>query len=128
MEEYFKKMEIIVIPAIIEEDQEATIARFICGINRVISNLVKLQHYVDLENVVLMAIIVEMQLKGSGQSFTKPNGCSSSWNTHWSSPLEQEENISSKAHEDKSMAKTQSNKNTFSTKLKKIVILSVLYF
>lgn len=59
----FLKIETIVIPTIMEEDQEATMARFICGLNRVISNVVKLQNYVELENVVHMAIIVEMQLK-----------------------------------------------------------------
>ena len=40
----------------IEEDQEATMARFLVGLNWEIQNVVELQHYVELEDVVHMAI------------------------------------------------------------------------
>ena len=40
----------------IEEDPEATMARFLTGLNREIQNVVELQHYVELKNMVHMAI------------------------------------------------------------------------
>ena len=46
----------------IEEDREATMARFIAGLNREIQNLVELQHYVELEDMVHMAIKIENQV------------------------------------------------------------------
>ena len=50
----------------IEEDQEATMARFLAGLNREIQNLVELQHYVELEDMVHMAIKIENQFKRRG--------------------------------------------------------------
>ena len=45
-------------------------ARFLNGFNWDIANVVELQHYVDLEDMVLLAIKVERQLKRKGtQSF-----------------------------------------------------------
>ena len=43
-------------------------ARFLVGLNREISNLVKLLHYVELEDMVHMAIKIENQLKRKGIS------------------------------------------------------------
>ncbi|KAL6350802.1 hypothetical protein AAG906_031388 [Vitis piasezkii] len=54
-----------------EEGREATMARFLNGLNRDIVNMVELQHYVELEDMVHMAIKVERQLKRKG---TRPNG------------------------------------------------------
>ena len=42
MEEYYKEMEVMMIRANIEEDQEATMARFLAGLNREIHNAVEL--------------------------------------------------------------------------------------
>ena len=36
------------------EDREATMARFLNGLNRDIANVVELQHYVELEDMVHM--------------------------------------------------------------------------
>ena len=47
------------IRANIEEDREATMARFLLSLNHEISNLVELHHYVDLEDMVHMVIKVE---------------------------------------------------------------------
>jgi hypothetical protein len=44
------------------EDREATMARFLNGLNRDIANVVELQHYVELEDMVHMATKVEGQL------------------------------------------------------------------
>lgn len=48
VEEYFKEMEAMMIRANIEEDHEATMARFLAGLNWEIHNAVELQHYVEL--------------------------------------------------------------------------------
>ena len=43
----------------VEEDQEATMARFLASLNREIANVVELQHYVELEDMVYMAMKAE---------------------------------------------------------------------
>jgi hypothetical protein len=63
VEEYYKEMEMAMIRANITEEREATMARFVSGLNREIANVVELQHYVELEDVVHMAIKVERQLR-----------------------------------------------------------------
>ena len=40
----------------VEEDRKATMARFLNGLNQDIANVVKLQHYVELEGMMQMAI------------------------------------------------------------------------
>ena len=47
MDDYYKEMEIALIRANVKEDREATMARFLNGLNRDIANVVELQHYVD---------------------------------------------------------------------------------
>ena len=59
MEDYHKEMEVAMIRANVEEDREATMARFWNGLNRNIANVVELQHYVKLEDMVHMAMKVE---------------------------------------------------------------------
>ena len=59
MDDYHKEMEIAMIRANVVEDTETTMVRFLNGLNRDISNVVELQHYVELENMVHMAIKVE---------------------------------------------------------------------
>jgi hypothetical protein len=59
MDDYYKEMEITMIRANIEEDREATMVRFLNGLNWDISNVVELQDYVELEDMVHMAIKVE---------------------------------------------------------------------
>ncbi|XP_048229055.1 uncharacterized protein LOC125369826 [Ricinus communis] len=56
-------MEIALIRANIEEDREAAMARFFHGLNIDIVNLVELQHYVEMEDMLHMAIKIERQLK-----------------------------------------------------------------
>ena len=36
----------------VEEDREATMARFFSGLNRDIANIIELQHYVEVEDMV----------------------------------------------------------------------------
>uniref|UniRef100_A0A2N9F1F1 RNA-directed DNA polymerase n=1 Tax=Fagus sylvatica TaxID=28930 RepID=A0A2N9F1F1_FAGSY len=83
MDDYYKEMEIALIRANVEEDREATMARFLNGLNRDIANVVELQHYVELEDMVHMAIKVERQLKRKGtRSFQNPSS-STSWKSNW---------------------------------------------
>ncbi|PKI42218.1 hypothetical protein CRG98_037398 [Punica granatum] len=63
VEDYHKEMEIALIRANIEEDDEATMARFLCGLNGEIANVVELQHYVEIKEMISMAMKVEQQLK-----------------------------------------------------------------
>ena len=60
MDEYYKEMEVAMIWAYVEEDKETTMVRFLNGLNRDIVNVVELQHYVELENMVHMVIKVEL--------------------------------------------------------------------
>ena len=59
MDDYRKEMDISLIRANVEEDREATIARFLNGLNQDITNVVELQHYVELKDMVHMAIKVK---------------------------------------------------------------------
>ena len=68
VEEYYTEMEVAMIRANVVEDAEATMARFLGGLNREIANVVELHHYVDLEDMLHMAIKVERQLKKKATS------------------------------------------------------------
>jgi len=68
VEEYYKEMELALIRANVQEDREATMARFLNGLHKEIADIVELQHYVELEDMVHMAIKVEKQLKRKGAS------------------------------------------------------------
>ncbi|RVW85617.1 Transposon Ty3-G Gag-Pol polyprotein [Vitis vinifera] len=78
VDDYHKEMEIAMIRANVEEDKKATMARFLNGLNLDIANVVELQHYVELEDMVHMAIKVERQLKRKGTwSFQNPDSFAS---------------------------------------------------
>ncbi|RDX97902.1 hypothetical protein CR513_19263, partial [Mucuna pruriens] len=63
VEEYHKEMEIDLIRAQIMESREATIARFLRGLNREIQDIVEVQCYTTLEELVHQDTKVELQLK-----------------------------------------------------------------
>ena len=63
VKEYYKEMRVAMTRANIEEDRETTMARFLAGLNIQIQNVVELQHYVELEDMVHMAIKIENQVK-----------------------------------------------------------------
>ena len=52
MEDYCKEMEIAIIRANVEEDREATMTRFLNGLNREIADKVELQHCIEIEEIV----------------------------------------------------------------------------
>jgi hypothetical protein len=68
VEEYHKELEMTMIRANVNEDEEVTMSRFLNGLNRDISNVVELQSYVDLEELVHLANKVEGQLKRKGNT------------------------------------------------------------
>ena len=70
VEEYYKEMKVAMARANIEEDRKATMARFLEGLNQEIQNMVELQHYVELEDMVHMAIKIGNQVKRRGSSNT----------------------------------------------------------
>lgn len=45
------------------ENHEVTMARFLNGLNAKIANVIELQHYVELKNMVHMAMKVEQHKK-----------------------------------------------------------------
>ena len=82
VDDYHKEMEIAMIRANVEEDREATMARFLNGLNQDIANVVELQHNVELEDMVHMAIKVERQLKRKGTLSFQNIGSSASWRSN----------------------------------------------
>ena len=71
MEEYYKEIKVAMAKANNEEDREATMAKFLTGLNRQIQNVVELQHYVEFEDMVHMAIKIENQVKRRDNSNTR---------------------------------------------------------
>jgi hypothetical protein len=58
-----KDGEIVKIRANIMKDKETTMTRFLNGLNREITNVVEIQYYVELEDMVHMASKVKRWLK-----------------------------------------------------------------
>lgn len=52
----------------IYEDREATMSRFMGGLNRDIQDSLEMQHYLELEELLHKAILVEQPLKRRGSS------------------------------------------------------------
>ncbi|XP_058006772.1 uncharacterized protein LOC131182140 [Hevea brasiliensis] len=96
VEEYFKEMEMAMIRANVEEDREATMARFVKGLNLDIANIVELQHYVELDDMLNMAIKIEKQLKKK-KAFKMGVGMNSSNNAPWKPNWKKGETYDSKA-------------------------------
>ncbi|CAL9238831.1 unnamed protein product [Arabidopsis halleri] len=82
VEEYYQDMEKLMLRADISEDREATMSRFLGGLNRDIQDRLETQHYVELEEMLHKAILFEQQLKrknnsrtsyGAGAATSKPS-------------------------------------------------------
>ena len=72
------------IRANIDEDHEATMSRFLHELNRNIADLVELHHYVDMDDMLHMAIKIEKQLKfKSSKGNLSTSSCS--WKSNWKS-------------------------------------------
>ena len=68
VEDYYKEMEILMIRAKVEEDREATMAKFVVCLNREIAKVMELQYYMELEDMVHMVIKEENQPKRRGNN------------------------------------------------------------
>jgi hypothetical protein len=66
------------IRANIIKDREATMTRFINGPSREIANVVELQHYVEFEDMVYIAMKVERHIKRKGNICFQTNSTPSS--------------------------------------------------
>jgi hypothetical protein len=64
----YKELEMAMIRTNVNEDEEVTMSRILNGLDRDITNVVELQSYVDLEELVYLAIKVEGQLKRKGHT------------------------------------------------------------
>ena len=84
VEEYHKQMEMLMVKANVEEDREGTMERFLNGLNKNIVDRVDLHHYVEIEDLVNLAMKVEKQLKGKRYDSKQTLGStSSSWKSSW---------------------------------------------
>ena len=116
VEEYFKEMKVAMARENIEEDRKPTMARFLEGLNQEIQNMVELQHYVELEDMVHMAIKIENQVKRRGSSNTCSAHSSSSftWKKEEKPPnatpkIEQKQEVTSQGNQGKSDSFTNGN-------------------
>nr|XP_027075909.1 uncharacterized protein LOC113699760 [Coffea arabica] len=66
VDEYHKEIEILMLRANVQEDPEATMARFLNGLRPDIAERVELQHYIELHELVNKAIKVEQRFKMRG--------------------------------------------------------------
>ena len=62
MDDYFKQLDTLLIRVHMDESEEAKIARFVSGLRRDIQDVVELQEYSSLQNVVHLASKIENQI------------------------------------------------------------------
>jgi len=79
VEEYHKEMETLMIQANLEEDSEVTMARFLGGLNTDIRDIVELQEFVEIDDLIHKATQVEEQLKRKGATRRSFGSSSSGW-------------------------------------------------
>ena len=80
VEEYYKELEVLMLQANLEEDEEVTMVRFLSGLSNDIRDVVELQEYVDMEELLHKSMKVEQQLKRKGMTKkSSSNYNSSSW-------------------------------------------------
>ena len=70
VEDYYQEMEVLMTKTDTDEPLDATMARFLSGLNRDIQDRMELQEYGSVEQMLHKAILIEQQLKR--RSFSKP--------------------------------------------------------
>ena len=70
VEDYHQEMDILMIKADVDEPMDATMARFLSGLNRDIQDRMELQEYGSVEQMLHKAILIEQQVKR--RSYSKP--------------------------------------------------------
>ena len=75
VDDYFKQLDTLLIRVNMDESEEAKIARFVSGLRRDIQDVVELQEYSSLKNVVHLASKIENQLarKNAFKNSSKDN-------------------------------------------------------
>ena len=68
VEQYYKELEVAMIRANVNEVEEVTMSRFLNGLNKDMDNIVELLSYVELEELVHLAIKVKGWLKRKGST------------------------------------------------------------
>lgn len=71
VEEYFQDLEMTLMRTGVDEEREATMARFLSGLNRDIARQVEIKQFIDMEDLVHMAIVVEKQLKTDSTRYNR---------------------------------------------------------
>jgi hypothetical protein len=99
------------------EDEEVTMSRFSNGLNKDIANVVELQSYVDLEELVHLAIKVEGQLKIKGNT---QSGAYTGSSFGWKMNYRREGNVLSKPLVTSKVSKPTSMKKQVSANDKKL--------
>ncbi|RDY03818.1 hypothetical protein CR513_12547, partial [Mucuna pruriens] len=82
VDDYYKEIEIAMTRANVKENREATMARFIGGLKKEIFDVVELQHYMEIDDLLHKTIQVERQLKSKSSS-KFASSSSSSWRSNW---------------------------------------------
>ena len=68
VEDYYKEMEMAIMKTDLCEDGKATMARFLHGLRSEIIEVVELQHYLDMNEMLEKAVTVEQRLKRKGST------------------------------------------------------------
>lgn len=76
---YFKEMEVVMIKTNISADEKAIITRFLNGLNKDIANVMELQHYMEIQDMVHLIVKVTKQLMRKGNA--KLDGYSGSFSS-----------------------------------------------
>ena len=95
VEEYYKEMEMALVKANIEEETKDIMAHFLKGLNPDIRDVVELQEYVELDDLLHKAVRVEQQLKR--KSVARRN-LSNTFNQNWTNKSKKEGGNSSSPH------------------------------
>ncbi|CAL9234307.1 unnamed protein product, partial [Arabidopsis halleri] len=72
VEDYFQEMEKLMLKADVDEHRDATMARFLSGMNRELQDRMEMQTYDTIEEMLHKAILVEQQLRRKSVT-TKPS-------------------------------------------------------
>ncbi|XP_071923173.1 uncharacterized protein [Coffea arabica] len=81
VEDYYKEMEMAITKADLREDDEATMARFLHSLRPKIAEVVELQHYLDMNEMLEKAVTVERRLKRRGSARQGTTYQAGNWRT-----------------------------------------------
>ncbi|XP_071924849.1 uncharacterized protein [Coffea arabica] len=81
VEDYYKEMEMAIMKADLREDGEATMARFLHGLRPEIAEVVELQHYLDMNEMLEKAVTIERRLKRRGTARQSTTYQAGNWRT-----------------------------------------------